>query len=107
MVERPEAYRWSSHACNAHGAQDAIVRPHAGYLALCASEAARQVAYRALFAEALAPARIADIRAYVQQQKALGGVQFRAQVEGMLERCMTVRPAHRPSVTRSPIHNGL
>ena len=107
MVERPEAYRWSSHACNAHGAHDAIVRPHAGYLALCASEAARQVAYRALFAEALTPARIADIRAYVQQQKALGGVQFRAQVEDMLEWCMTVRPAHRPSVTRSPTHNGL
>ena len=49
MVSEPVAYRWSSFRANGFGARDAVLTPHPVYLALGASAAERQRAYRALF----------------------------------------------------------
>lgn len=50
LVSHPGAYRWSSHAANALGRQDALITPHPFYYALGRSDQERQGAYRRLFA---------------------------------------------------------
>jgi len=96
MVGHPSEFRWSSYACNAAGQDDRILRPHPAYRRLGAMPSDRQRAYRALFDQALSETDIADIRAYIQQQRALGSDRFRAMVERKLGRCASVRPPHRP-----------
>jgi putative transposase len=96
MVPVPGGYRWSSYHANAHGAGDPVVTHHSEYLRLGSEPVSRQQAYQTLFDEVLAPERIADIRAYLQQQRALGSQHFQRQIEAMLGRCAKVRPAHRP-----------
>jgi putative transposase len=49
LVTRPDAYRWSSHAANALGHENALVQPHPFYYALGRSDVERQRAYRRLF----------------------------------------------------------
>lgn len=49
MVAFPGAYKWSSFRANAEGLQDDLICAHPVYLALGASDVARQAAYRALF----------------------------------------------------------
>jgi putative transposase len=49
----PGAWRWSSFRSNADGQPDALVRPHALYLALGQTGSKRREAYRALFATPL------------------------------------------------------
>jgi hypothetical protein len=60
---------------------DPLLTPHPEYLALGADSAARSSAYRALFDEKLPDQLVAEIRHYLQQQKALGTDRFRAWVE--------------------------
>jgi putative transposase len=96
MVATPTDYAWSSHRANASDGSDPLLRRHAAYLALGSSSAERQQAYRALFDEVLTCEAIEEIRAYLQQQRALGTDRFRAIVERKLGRCASVRPAHRP-----------
>jgi putative transposase len=50
LVRKPDAFRWSSYAANALGAEDTLVTPHAFYYALGRSPEARREAYRRLFA---------------------------------------------------------
>ncbi len=100
MVAGPEAYRWSSHRANASGGADPVITPHAEYLRLGADAAIRQKAYRMLFWQAPDEHRLAEIRAYVQQQRALGSRRFQAEVEAVLGRCARVRPAHRPAAAK-------
>jgi putative transposase len=92
MVPVPGGYRWSSYHANAHGAGDPVATSHLEYLRLGSKPALRQQAYQTLFDEPLAPERIADIRAYLQQQRALGSQRFQQQIEAMLGRCAQVRP---------------
>lgn len=96
MVAQPSEFAWSSHAPNAHGRDDPTIRPHPDYLSLGASATDRQLAYRALFDEVLSADDISDIRAYIQQQRALGNDRFRAMVQQKLGRCASLRPPHRP-----------
>jgi putative transposase len=96
MVPTPGDYVWSSYRPNAMGAPDSLLQPHAQYLALGTSAASRQAAYRDLFAEAIDVERLAEIRAYVQQQKALGTTRFQIEIEAAVGRSMLVGPAHRP-----------
>ncbi len=70
--------------------------PHAEYLSLGDNEEQRRLAYQALFLGALSEDRLAEIRAYVQQQRALGSSKFQAQIEAVVGRCVRTRPAHRP-----------
>lgn len=55
--------------------------PHTEYLALDVDQSARAAAYRALFEDALGDDVVAEIRAHLQQQKALGSDRFQAWVE--------------------------
>jgi putative transposase len=56
----------------------------------------RWVAYRQLFKEVWGDDRLAEIRTYVQQQRALGTPRFQREIEAMIGRCASVRAAHRP-----------
>ena len=96
MVAEPGDYAWSSYRANAQWLPDAVVLPHTEYLRLGADAAERCVAYRELFKEALSADRLAEIRAYVQQQRVLGSPRFQLEIETMLGRCASVRPAQRP-----------
>ena len=96
MVIDPQDYRWSSYHVNAMGESSPLVTPHAEYLALAADPICRRLAYRALFDELLDEDQLAEIRAYVQQQRVLGSSRFQERIEAMLGRCTRTRPAHRP-----------
>jgi putative transposase len=96
MVADPGDYVWSSYRANAQLLPDLVVMPHAEYLRLGADAAERCVAYRELFKEALSADHLAEIRAYVQQQRVLGTPRFQREIEAMIGRCASVRPAHRP-----------
>ena len=99
MVADPADYRWSSFHCNALGQPDPLITPHAAYLALAATSDARRAAYCALFDHAISDEAMADIRAHVQQQKALGDSRFQAEIEAMLDRKVVIRPRGRPRKT--------
>ncbi|MFC0677970.1 transposase [Lysobacter korlensis] len=86
MTRGPEDCPWSSYAANALGADNRLLQPHAAYLALGDNPAARQHAYRALVAQALAPDELELIRLRLQRQHALGSDRFRAAIEAQLSR---------------------
>ena len=96
MTADPAAYPWSSYHANALGRHDPLISPHEIYLALGETPAQRQAAYRAIVAEAISEDELSEIRAYVQQQRALGNDRFRARIEAELGRCARIRPACRP-----------
>jgi putative transposase len=95
MAVDAAAYRWSSHAANAAGAADALLRPHPLYLAPGATAAERQAAYRALFAAALDDDFIAELRAATNGGWALGGERFHHQIAAALGRRVTPLPRGR------------
>jgi putative transposase len=96
MVADPVDYAWLSYRANAQASVDMLVVPHTEYLRLGADAQERCVAYRQPFKEVLADDRLAEIRAYVQQQRALGTPRFQGEIEAMIGRCTSVRAAHRP-----------
>ncbi len=96
MAATPEAYRWSSYHHNALGSDDAMLTPHPEYLALGINIERRKNAYRALFQDAISDERLAEIRAYLQQQRVLGTPRFQAHIEAMLGRRATLQPRGRP-----------
>jgi len=96
MTEDPEGYAWSSCRANTTGHPDPLVTPHPTYLALGRGGPDRRAAYRELLAEALPEDTLAEVRIYLQQQRALGTDRFREQVQAKLRRFAGVRPAHRP-----------
>ncbi len=101
MVAQPVDFPWSSHAANATGKHDPLLRPHTDYRALGESSEQRQTAYRALFDEVLSQQQVDEIRVYIQQQRALGDDRFQAAVERKLGRCAIARPAHRPRAEKA------
>jgi putative transposase len=96
MVDDAAAHPWSSYHANALEQHNPLLTPHSAFLALAAEPADRARAYRALIAEALSDETVAEIRKYLQQQRALGTDVFRKRVEAELQRFAGVRPAHRP-----------
>lgn len=100
MIDDPAAYAWSSCAALC-GAIHALLTHRPAYIALGASAPQRARAYRSLLDEVLSDDMIQKIRAYLQQQRALGRNDFRAMVEAKTCRFLGVRPAHRP---RNPPH---
>lgn len=96
MVEAPQDYPWSSHVANALVAPDAILTPHAAYLSLGGTAEERAIQYRGLFQEAMSAEMLAEIRVYLQQQRALGSSAFQQRIERQTSRYAGVRPAHRP-----------
>jgi putative transposase len=86
MTTDPLHYPWSSHASNAFGRDDPLIRPHETYLALGADRQQRCTAYRALTLEALSPDEVEAIRSHLQRQHALGPDRFRVAIEAQLSR---------------------
>jgi len=62
MVDSPLGYRWSSHGGNAGELPNAMLTPHAEYLALGQDDAVRLAGYRGLFATEDDPEFLAAIR---------------------------------------------
>jgi putative transposase len=74
-------FRWSSYGANALGSADALVSPHPVYLALGASDLARQRAYREFVAESV-PREEADlIRRQLHRQHPLGPEAFSRMIQ--------------------------
>jgi putative transposase len=96
MVEDPAHYRWSSYRANALGQADARVSPHPLYLALGATAAQRQAAYRALFRSQLDKAALDDIRLALNQNQPLGNERFLQKIEAMTGVRREARPRGRP-----------
>lgn len=59
MVAQPSEFRWSSHAANALGQDDPLLRPHPAYRSLACGDAECRLAYRNLFDEVLGAERSA------------------------------------------------
>lgn len=86
MVINPADYPWSSHACNALGAANPLIRPHPSYMNLGATQVERCSAYRALVEQAITPDELDSIRLHLQRQHAYGTERFRAAIEAQLSR---------------------
>ena len=86
MVDDPAGYRWSSYGANALGRHDALVTPHANFLALDRDPARRQVAYQELVCQGISEDELTAIRLRLQRQHALGPDRFRAAIEAQLGR---------------------
>lgn len=99
LTDDPARYRWSSYRANALGYPDSLLQPHPVYLALGSDSQVRQAAYRDMVASAIDDVTLGRIRAYLQQQRALGSDPFQAMVEAKLQRFAAIRPAHRPRRT--------
>lgn len=97
MTDDPLAYSWSSCATHGNQHEDTLLTPHPAYIALGATPAERAVVYRRLLSETISDDDLAAIRAYLQQQRALGRDDFRTMVEAKTRRFAGVRPAHRPA----------
>ena len=102
LTDDPVAWRWSSCAANTGQRRGSGLTPHASWLALGSTDAERASAYRALLDETLDDDTLAEIRAYLQQQRAFGHDSFRAMVEAKTQRFAGTRPAHRPPRPPSP-----
>jgi putative transposase len=96
MVATPIEYRWSSHACNAHGEHHPLITPHASYLALGSDPRERLTHYRALIKEQLDTQTIEELRLYTQQQRAWGSQRFQQQIEALTQRRAKATPRGRP-----------
>lgn len=106
MVAAPGAYRWSSWAAQATGAEDMLLTEHALYRALGASAAERQAGYRALFNGMLDPEFVEALRAATNGGWALGGEGFRQEIARVLRRRVTPAPVGRPRTVRDAEDQG-
>jgi putative transposase len=82
MVSGPGRYPWSSYGANARGQPSTLVTAHARYLALGATPASRQAAYRRLFEVPISEEEISRIRTAIQRNRPLGDEAFILEVEG-------------------------
>jgi REP-associated tyrosine transposase len=80
-VKSPDAYRWSSFAANALGRRDALVTPHAAFVALGMDDGVRRSVYLELFRTDFEPAELEYIRSSANAGYALGSEQFRREIE--------------------------
>lgn len=96
MVTQPWEHRWSSVHGHLGQRHDPRLTPHAAYLALGHDTAARRDAYRRLLTAELPATVLADIRAHLRQERALGSPTFQTMVERALQRPADLRPPGRP-----------
>jgi putative transposase len=96
LTDDPASYRWSS--CPAYLGQRTAsgLSEHPVWLGLGDTATQRRKAWRQVLDEALPPEQLAEIRLYLQQQRALGRDAFKATVAAKTKRFASARPAHRP-----------
>ena len=100
MTDDPAAFHWSSCAGLCGLRDDPLLSVHPVQRALGPE------AYRKTLAEAISDEDLAAIRLYLQQQRAYGRDDFQAIVEAKTRRFASVRPAHRPTNSKSLIAPG-
>jgi len=86
MVDAPENYPWSSYACNALGATNALIKPHELYLALGLNTDERCEAYKGLFASHIASIQLDEIRESTNKSWVLGSSKFKERIEELTAR---------------------
>jgi putative transposase len=96
MVADPADYPRSSHAADARGAADPLVRPYALYPALADTAEARRQAYCRSFDNALDEDVVGELRAATNGGWAIGGERFKEQIAVKLRRRVTPLPPGRP-----------
>ncbi len=96
IVNLPGDYPWSSYNCNARGRKSELITPHATYLALGKTSAARFSAYQRLFRDAISEGDLKAIRDNVNQGKVLGSEPFISLVEARLNRRVGLATSGRP-----------
>ena len=102
MVAHPAEYRWSSHRANAQGEGDALIQPHALFMALGPDAASRQSAYRELFRHALEPGLVDQIRRATNGNFALGSARFAEQIATTRGRRVSPGKSGRPRKAPEP-----
>jgi putative transposase len=96
MVENAGSYRWSSYGAHALGQSDKLIRDHACYRALGATDALRHAAYQALFRHQMDEASLKAIRESVNSGTALGSERFKDEIEATLARLVRLGTPGRP-----------
>jgi putative transposase len=96
MVADPADHPDSSYRANALGRSDALLTPHAQYLALGATPKHRQKAYREFVGQAVSDDDLDLIRQRLQRQHALGSERFRTMIEAQLARAAGPQKVGRP-----------
>ena len=96
MVTRAQDYPWSSVHANAFGKPDPVVSPHAVFLDLGKERSSRLGCYRVLLCEPILENEISNIRAHINQGKALGSTRFQRQIEELVGRSVGLKPKGRP-----------
>lgn len=86
MVGVPEDYPWSSYRANALGSTDPVITPHPLYRGLADSDAARLLAYRKLFEDALSAELLQSLRDCTNGGFVLGSTKFVRQIAAMAGR---------------------
>lgn len=84
MVVQAGHYRWSSYRANAQGASNALISPHALYLALGKTGPQRLAAYKAVF-KGSEENNHGDIDSAWQTGTPLGGERFKTEIERQLK----------------------
>ena len=97
IASDPSHYPWSSYRSNALGMGDELVTPHKRFLALGASAASRQAAYRAMFTTASDRSAFALIRSATNTAWALGDNGFRSAISRLGRRAAPLPPG-RPTL---------
>jgi putative transposase len=96
LIDNPASYRWSSCPAYLGRRTTSGLSEHPVWLGLGNNVAQRREAWRQMLDEALPPEQLAEIRLYLQQQRALGRDAFKAMVAAKTRRFASARPAHRP-----------
>ena len=76
LARHPGDYVWSSYRANAEGLPSSLIKPHPVFQELAPTEDDRRRVYRDLFAEALEPSLIDDIRRLTNGGFAIGNEAF-------------------------------
>lgn len=100
IVPRPRQYRWSSHAANAWGKDNCILKPPEEYVNLGPTLPRRQEAYRSLFDAELASDELKRIRHCTQSGTPMGSERFKERIERTLSRKVGCERRGRPANTR-------
>jgi putative transposase len=86
MVEKPEAYLWSSYGGNALGSPDPLLTPHGEYLGLGRSDPERRAAYRQMTGTFVPTEMLETIRDSINGNRVFGSDAFQAEMETLLAR---------------------
>lgn len=98
MVDAPQDYRWSSVHTHLGRTRDPLITPHPVYLAMGRNPAERALAYDHWLHAGITPPELRRLRAYANQERALGDERFQHMVETTLGRPVAYRQRGRPSL---------